>query len=141
MKVLLAVDESRYSESAAEALVQQIPPEKAEVCIFHAVDLQLPIPTSDAEAFRQESMRQGNELAHRIERFLKKAGYKTQTVVQEGYPKSLIVDYAARWGADLIVVGTHGRKGVNRFLMGSVAESVSRHAPCSVLVVRHIFIG
>lgn len=141
MKVLLAVDDSQYSEAAAEALVQQIPPERAEVCIFHAVDLQLPIPTSDADVFKKESLKRGYELVQRMDHLLNKSGYKVQTIVQEGYPKSLIVGYAEHWGADLIVLGTHGRKGVDRFLMGSVAESVVRHAPCSVLVVRRIFIG
>ena len=51
-------------------------------------------------------------------------------------PAQEIVDYAADVRADLIVLGTHGRTGVSRFLMGSVAEHVVRTAPCPVLVVR-----
>ena len=51
-------------------------------------------------------------------------------------PAQEIVDYAADIHADLIVVGTHGRSGVSRLLMGSVAEHVVRSAPCPVLVVR-----
>jgi len=47
-----------------------------------------------------------------------------------------IVEEAKRWGADLIIVGTHGRHGFSRFLLGSVAEGVARTAPASVLLVR-----
>jgi nucleotide-binding universal stress UspA family protein len=111
-------------------------PGETQVCVLHVVDLTLPIPTSDAEGFRQESLRQGKELVQRAKQTLTKAGFKVQTELEEGYPKSRIVDYAAHWKADLIVVGSHGRKGLERFLIGSVAESVARYARCSVLVVR-----
>jgi nucleotide-binding universal stress UspA family protein len=57
-------------------------------------------------------------------------------VMLEGDPAGEIVRYAADAGVDVIVLGTHGRTGVNRLLMGSVAEKVMREAPCSVLVVK-----
>jgi nucleotide-binding universal stress UspA family protein len=53
-----------------------------------------------------------------------------------GEPGQEIVKAAKDWGADLIVVGSHGRRGLTRALVGSVAETVMRHAPCPVLVVR-----
>jgi universal stress protein A len=53
-----------------------------------------------------------------------------------GSPANTIVEYARSIHADVIVVGTHGRDGMSRLLMGSVAEHVVRHAPCPVLVVR-----
>jgi nucleotide-binding universal stress UspA family protein len=58
------------------------------------------------------------------------------TEVLEGSPKELIVDEAKRWGADLIVVGSHGRGSVGRFFLGSVSLAVAAHAPCSVEIVR-----
>ncbi len=57
-------------------------------------------------------------------------------VFLEGDPASQIVRYAADASMDLIVMGTHGRTGLERLLMGSVAERVMRDAPCSVLVVK-----
>src|SRR5207237_10217851 len=57
-------------------------------------------------------------------------------VFLEGDPASEIVRYAFDAGVDLIVMGTHGRTGLERLLMGSVAEHVMREAPCSVLVVK-----
>lgn len=57
-------------------------------------------------------------------------------VLLEGDPATEIVDYAREAGSDVIVMGTHGRTGLERLLMGSVAEKVMREAPCSVLVVK-----
>ena len=54
----------------------------------------------------------------------------------EGEPRSLILDVAKTWGADLIVLGSYGRRGWDRLMMGSVAESVAFHAHCSVEVIR-----
>ena len=53
-----------------------------------------------------------------------------------GNPKAMILDEAAEWGADMIVVGSHGWRGVDRLMMGSVSESVALHAQCSVEVIR-----
>lgn len=136
MKLLLAVDGSRFSDAAIQAVLSQFRPLDTEVEILNVVDLPLPIPTSDAAGFRELSYQHGQELVQRTSRQLSEAGYKTQTVVDEGYPSAKIVEQAAQWKADLIVMGSHGRKGIERFLMGSVAESVSRHAPCAVEVVR-----
>jgi nucleotide-binding universal stress UspA family protein len=56
--------------------------------------------------------------------------------IEEGDPKAVILDCAAKWPADLILLGPHGRKALERFLLGSVSEGVSRHATCSVQIVR-----
>lgn len=64
------------------------------------------------------------------------AGLDSETAVLHGDPADAIAGYAEDEGIDLIVVGTHGRRGVSRFLLGSVAERVARTAPTSVLIVR-----
>jgi nucleotide-binding universal stress UspA family protein len=89
-----------------------------------------------AAQFREESLKHGEEVVREAEQPLTKAGYKVETAVEEGAPKAKIVEDAARWNADLIILGSHGRAGMDRFLMGSVSEAVARHAPCSVQVVR-----
>ena len=136
MKLLLAIDGSKFSDAATQAVIAQYQPQGTEVKVLNVVDLPLPIPTSDAAGFHEVSLKHGQELVQRAESLLSKAGYKTQTALDEGDPKSKIIDQAAKWKADLIVMGSHGRKGVDRFLMGSVAEAVSRHATCSVEIVR-----
>jgi len=60
----------------------------------------------------------------------------TTTGIVKGNPKEQIIRHAAEWGADLVVVGSHGRRGVKRWLLGSVSEAVARHAYCSVEVIR-----
>ena len=59
-----------------------------------------------------------------------------ERVVETGIPAKTIADLARKKGADMIVVGTHGRTGIARMLMGSTAESLLREAPCQVLVVK-----
>lgn len=59
-----------------------------------------------------------------------------QCEVVEGYIKDRILDLAKHWPADLIVVGSHGRRGFTKFLLGSVSEAIVAHAPCSVEIVK-----
>ena len=126
MKVLLAIDDSKFSETAAQAIIQQMRPDSTEVRILHVVQLSLP----------NEGLRQGKDLVVRAEQVLSKAGFKVSTAVGEGDPRVAVIDYAAHWNADLIVVGSHGRTGLERLLMGSVAESIARHTHCSIEIVR-----
>jgi universal stress protein A len=67
---------------------------------------------------------------------LRAKGLKVSTAVEQGNVKSTVLDEAKQWPADLIVLGSHGRTGLDRFLMGSVSDAVVRHAHCSVEVVR-----
>jgi nucleotide-binding universal stress UspA family protein len=76
------------------------------------------------------------ELTTRAAEKLEGKGFTVKTMVRDGDPRSVIVDEAANWSADLIVLGSHGYTGIKRFLLGSVALSVVSHAPCSVEVVR-----
>ena len=87
MKILLAIDGSRFSEAATQAVIAQYQPQGTEVKVLNVVDLPLPIPTSDAAGFRELSLKHGQELVQQAERLLSKAGYKTQTTVEEGDPK------------------------------------------------------
>jgi nucleotide-binding universal stress UspA family protein len=67
---------------------------------------------------------------------LRKAGFRTSQAIVRGDARAALLDRAGEWKPDLIVVGSHGLKGLNRLLMGSVSEAVVRHAACSVQVVR-----
>jgi nucleotide-binding universal stress UspA family protein len=67
---------------------------------------------------------------------LKGRGFDVDGVSPEGDPKSMIADYAKEWGADLIVVGSCDKSGLEAFFVGSVSQSVVAHAPCSVLVAK-----
>ena len=64
-------------------------------------------------------------------------GFHAEGLCLTGDPETEILDYAHRWGADLIVVGSHDRSAIDKFLTGSVSESIVKHAPCSVLVLKY----
>jgi nucleotide-binding universal stress UspA family protein len=100
-----------------------------------AVDYELG-EVRQIEAAREEGLKRGKELVEHIKSLVAEAGFTVTTVIEEGDPRFAIVDYATQWKADLLVVGSHGRKGLGRLLIGSVAEYVARHVHCSVLIVR-----
>jgi nucleotide-binding universal stress UspA family protein len=64
------------------------------------------------------------------------AGVQNETYARQGDPADAILDVAEERGADLIVIGNKGMTGAKRFLLGSVPNKVSHHAPCSVLIIR-----
>jgi nucleotide-binding universal stress UspA family protein len=67
---------------------------------------------------------------------VREAGLDVETYAREGDPADAILDVAEERGADLIIVGNKGMTGARRFLLGSVPNKVSHHAPCSVLIIR-----
>ncbi|HWQ55514.1 MAG TPA: universal stress protein [Bryobacteraceae bacterium] len=67
---------------------------------------------------------------------LRDRGFQADGVARQGDPKSIIVDYASEWGADLIVVGSCEKSRIEKFVLGSVSESVVKRARCSVLVIK-----
>ena len=142
MKILLAIDDSECSEAATRTVVEQMRSDRAEVRILHvvepmwlAVDYELG-EVRQIEAAREERLKRGKELVEHIKSLVAKADFAVSTTIEEGDPRFVIVDHAAQWKADLLVVGSGGRKGLARLFIGSVAEYVARHAHCSVLIVR-----
>ena len=134
MKVLLAIDDSKFSEAATQALIAQVKPRGTEVRVLHVIESFVLL--KDWKPVIEELRKKGKVLLAQATQALRSAGFQVTTAMEEGNPKSVIVDFAAKLPADLVVMGSHGDKGFDRFLLGSVSESVVRHAPCSVQVVR-----
>src|SRR4051794_39875485 len=89
-------------------------------------DLQWMVnPREDVEATLREAAEEAQD-----------AGVRVETFAREGDPADAILDVAEERGSDLIVVGNKGMTGAKRFLLGSVPNKVSHHAPCSVLIIR-----
>jgi nucleotide-binding universal stress UspA family protein len=99
----------------------------------HAYGGAVPV---NVEMLLAEQRRLAKADLDKLERSLAKRNLRVRTLITEGTPYRMIVETAERLGADLIVMGTHGRTGLPRFFMGSVAEMVVRHAHCPVLTVR-----
>ena len=88
------------------------------------------------EWIKSQRSRAAALLAATADRVRRAAGLPVSTALLEGSPKEAILDEAERWGADLIVVGSHGFGAVKRFLLGSVSHALALYAPCSVAIVR-----
>lgn len=88
------------------------------------------------ERFQEARAKQAEELVAKIAETLRTKTLKVTATVARGDPKSQILDAARKWKAELIVLGSLGQTGLERFLMGSVSIAVARHASCSVEVVR-----
>jgi nucleotide-binding universal stress UspA family protein len=138
MKILLAIDHSKYSEAALHALIDQVRSEGTEVAVLHVMEVSLADFESRVkfEATRTARLEQAHGLVERFVAELKQAGYAAKPVVEEGDAKDSIIGFAERWTPDVIFVGSHGRRTLRRFTLGSVSYAVARHAPCSVQIVR-----
>ncbi len=143
MKILLGVDGSEYSAAAVEEVATRPWPPGTVVRVLTATEPVVP-PAAELwydaggnlERARQELTTQAEQLTAGVAERLRASGLSAETAVHDGDPRSVIVDEAEKWSADLIVIGTHGYRGVKRWLLGSAAQAVVSHAPCSVEVVR-----
>jgi nucleotide-binding universal stress UspA family protein len=133
MNIVLAIDSSPSSEVTIREVVARPWPGGVRFCVLHVVDLFILPPGGKLFAAELEA---SESLVKSAADRLAASGLSAVTAVTKGYPPSNIVDYAEEWGADFVVVGSRGFSGVKRFLMGSIAQAVVRHAPCSVEVVR-----
>lgn len=145
-RVLLAIESSDFSSAAVAALRRQFRPEDVEVHLLHVIDPMVYLPLYEGamqdfdriEALRSENREKAKELVEHTAKTLRDVGYRVTKTVEEGEPRTTIIDYADRAKCDLIVVGSHGRRGLPRLLLGSVSEYVARHAACSVEIVREL---
>ncbi len=144
MKILVPLDDSKFSEVTANAVITLVRPNAAEIKLLHVLEefplaLAEQMGSKEFPAFPTARLKlrdQAKVFLEQIADRLRSAGFEASYLLEEGDPREVILDYAERWPADLIVVGSHGRKGINRFLLGSVADAVAHHARCSVQIVK-----
>jgi nucleotide-binding universal stress UspA family protein len=135
MKILIGVDESVFSQFAVETIARRTWEKGTLVRLVSAVEPRFNDYTGANEPNVYESARQAVDQAVDILQSSQNH-FEITTEIVEGSPKHVILDEAERWGADLIVVGSHGRRGLQRFLLGSVSQAVALHAKSSVEIVR-----
>ncbi|MXV64063.1 universal stress protein [Natronorubrum sp. JWXQ-INN-674] len=138
-KILLPYDGSGPAKKALEYTIEKFP--DAEITALYVV----PVPENYSAAFEESKNRipepeqateRGRDILDDAAAIADELGHEIDTDVDTGQPDHVIVDRAETDGFDSIVVGSHGREGVSRILLGSVAESVVRRAPTPVIVVR-----
>ncbi len=137
-RILIVADDSASSLKAVKYGFQLAGRLKAKVGLIGVVDGALAIGNVDAGVFPEQA---AFELKKSMKQFLEHMvkdygqGIDAELFTPEGEVKETILRLAKEWDATLIVAGTHGRKGLNRLLMGSVAESILRDAHVPVIVV------
>lgn len=146
MKILLAVDGSEYSNAAADSVAKRPWPAESEVKIIAVMEIVQPYLTemwavSDEfwEDMDKSAKAQANaaiEKARACFQAANRSDLLISTDIPKGNPRNVILDMAEAWGADLIVLGSHGYTGLKRVLLGSVSQAVAAHAKCSVEIVR-----
>jgi nucleotide-binding universal stress UspA family protein len=143
-RILVAVDGSKMSDVALTEALKLAKEQHADLRLLHVADVTPP-PTInsasylDYDLFRDAMLKAGRDVVRRAESVARTAGLSVESGVVEAIAHDIsgsIVGDASRWHADLVVMGTHGRSGLERLVLGSVAESVARHAPVPVLLVK-----
>ena len=125
-KIMVAVDGSRYSDIAATATIS------VAKCL-NAPVLVVSIVHSNLKGKRHTEV---VEVIKRVEGFMSNEGISVEGQVLSGNPAEAILEMAKAKGVDLIVMGSHGRIGLDMMLMGSVSDQVISHADCAIFVVK-----
>jgi len=136
-KILIATDGSDYTKEAVTTGLKLASILKADVTALYVIDqtsfVTFPVDSSIVSVYPQLE-NEGKRAVEEVRKEGEAMGVKVTPVVLEGSPTRKIVEMAADF--DLVVLGTLGRSALGKLFIGSVAERVTRYAPCPVLVVR-----
>lgn len=147
MKILLAVDGSAFGDDAAAEVARRPWPAGTHVRVLSVAEPPAALAAEPymlseqyyveaAKAVRERARGAVTKAADELKRHLGGRGVEITSDVISGPAGRLIVEEAEKWGADLIVVGSHGHGFWGRLLLGSVSQAVAAHAKCSVEIVR-----
>ncbi|WP_414041088.1 universal stress protein [Acidithiobacillus sp. M4-SHS-6] len=142
--IVAAVDFSAMTESVVMAAAQEAQLHQAQLSVLHVfnpqmLNLQMPEeilpPTLD---IREKLLHLAHAEMNKLQKTLEAQGLKAEMVLEESADNigRAIADYGKAHKADLLVVGSHGHSGLERLLLGSVANGVLNHAHCAVLVIK-----
>lgn len=142
-KILVPVDGSPTSRKGLREAIRLARHCKARLRLLHVVDVFIVTPTLEAGPYLDDILKSfraaGRRILKNAETLERRQGVRTDSVIFEslgGPAAEIIVAHAKKWHADIIVAGTHGRRGINRLVMGSDAEQTVRTSPVPVLLVR-----
>jgi nucleotide-binding universal stress UspA family protein len=144
MRILIAVEDKVFGQALAGFVIDhkwspettfKIVHVQEPLCIYRNFD---GFSKEEFDSYEEERKRFGKSLVMSLGTTLRMnfPTAEVEEVVMEGQPKEIILDIATHWHADLIVMGSHGRRGLPRLLLGSISQAVLAHAPCSVAIIR-----
>lgn len=146
MKILVATDGSQFSERAVKEVANRPWPDQSEIRVIYVIEPPI-LPSTDTlvmpEGFydnmvtaSENEARSSVNKAVEILKPCEASGITITTALVKGHPRQAIIEEAEEWQADLIVLGSHGYRGLTRLLLGSVAQAIAAHSLCSVEIVR-----
>lgn len=139
---MLATDGSEFSLAAARSVASRPWPDDTEVMILSVIHVVVPgiepwyVDVDIMSVLQEEASRQAQKAVSDAREVLSNTSLKLIEDTPVGLTAETIVDVAKEWGANIITLGSHGRHGATRLLLGSISEAVSIHAHCSVEVIR-----
>ena len=150
LKILLATDGSESSEMAALSIAKRPWPAGSQVkvvCVRDLLGLENPTsvfspcpvyPESLLAEILEDARKRAQKAITEAQQTLSSNGLRVGDahIIPVGDPRAILLDEASTWGANLIVLGSHGRHGLDRLLLGSVSETVALYAHCSVEIIR-----
>lgn len=144
MKILVATDGSEYSVTALRSVASCPWPKGSEVKVLSVPEPFLPtnvfpyFESKEIENLNTFALKEAKKAVDAGAKILSKLDAKvsTGTPFPQASPARVIVKEAQEWGAQMIILGSHGRRGFDRLTMGSVSEHVAFHGHCSVEVIR-----
>jgi nucleotide-binding universal stress UspA family protein len=143
-RIMVAVDGSETSQRGLMEAINLAKDQKAKLAIAHVIDLVIVHGAGGFSGpFVQSTREFAKDIVERARKAAQTEGIETEVqspeIVTTGYHVADTIAQLARdWNADLLVAGTHGRRGVSRLLLGSVAERIVRVAPCPLLLIRGV---
>ncbi|GAA0235408.1 universal stress protein [Haladaptatus pallidirubidus] len=135
-RILLPTDGSDAADRAVEQAINLADTYDARLYVISIVDQTAIPPDVRADMLYEELQQEGEQAVDDIERRARDAGIDVRTSIPRGTPYRTILDFADDHDIDLIVMGTHGRRGIDRYLLGSVTEKIVRLSERPVLTVR-----
>lgn len=142
-KILIAIDDRENSINVAKKGFELADQLKAEIGIVYVVDITKVIRNYDMinpelGLFIKNSIVESKEMANKaIDNIIEKCNKdkEIKRFTPEGHPRDLILETSEEWGADLIVIGLHGKSGIGIFFMGSISQYISLNSKVPVLIV------
>lgn len=141
-RIMVAIDGSDTAARGLNEAIALAKDQKARLAIVYVIDLVVIFEFGEPAVSYRESAREfARKTIERARGSARAAGIEPEVLSPEIYTTGYhvadtIAQLAQQWNADLLVVGTHGRRGVSRLLLGSVAQRIVRVAPCPLLLVR-----
>ncbi|CAN5158350.1 hypothetical protein BH11CYA1_BH11CYA1_07670 [soil metagenome] len=143
MKIIVAIDQSAFAADVLEFISKHRWSDADHFTVVHAIEPLLIgsylsfLPSPIVDEIKQKAREEGQKSVHKAAETLR-ANFPQATVDEmllDGFVVDSIVELATTLPADVIVIGSHGHRGINKFTLGSVARSISSQAHCSVLIV------